>query len=48
MVTDGLIPFLCHKYGDKIYQCFDPEAVVDKEEWFWDEGKNTIINRLSK
>ena len=48
MIADGLIPYLHHHYGDMIYSFFDPEAVVAKEEWFWDAVNNTIVNPLSK
>ena len=29
-------------------QFFDPDAVVEKDEWRWDDEKGTIINPLSK
>ena len=48
MIVDGLIPFLEFKYGKEIYEFFDPEAVVEKEDWYWDDNKRTIINPLSK
>ena len=48
MIADGLIPFLAFKYGDEVYEFFDPDAVVEKEDWFWDEDKKTIVNPLSK
>ena len=48
MIADGLIPYLTAKYGSKVHQFFDPEAVVDKEDWFWDEDKKMIVNPLTK
>ena len=48
MIADGLIPYLEYHHGDMIYEFFDPEAVVEKEDWYWDEEKNTIVNPLSK
>ena len=48
MIADGLIPYLEHHHGNSVYEFFDPEAVVEKEEWYWDEDKQTIVNPLSK
>ena len=47
MIADGLIPFLQYHYGDEVYAFFDPEAVVEKDDWYWDDTKKTIINPLS-
>lgn len=46
MIANGLIPYLAHKYGEEAFQFFDPEAVVAKSEWKWDEENSTIINPL--
>ena len=48
MIADGLIPYLDYKYGDKVREFFDPEAVLEKEDWYWDEEQKTIVNPLSK
>lgn len=48
MIADGIIPYLEHLYGETVFEFFDPEAIVEKEEWFWDEEKNCIVNPLSK
>ena len=47
MIIDGLIPYLHFHHGASVYQFFDPEAVIDKEEWRWDDDKGTIVNPLS-
>ena len=47
MIADGLIPFLQYHYGDEVYEFFDPEAVVEKDDWYWDDAKKTIVNPLS-
>ena len=48
MIADGLIPYLQKVHGEEINQFFDPEAVVEKELWEWDEKKGVIINPLSR
>ena len=48
MIIDGLLPYLQFHHGERVNQFFDPEVVVEKEEWRWDDEKNTIINPLSK
>jgi len=48
MVADGIIPYLLHYYPPEILQFFDPEAVIEKEDWYWDPDKNVIVNPLSK
>ena len=48
MVADRIIPYLLHHYHPEILQFFDPEAVIEKEDWYWDPDKNVIVNPLSK
>ena len=48
MIIDGLLPYLQFHHGDRVNQFFDPEVVVEKEDWRWDDEKNMIINPLSK
>ena len=48
MIVDGLIPYLTHKHGDVVHQFFDPEAVIDKADWEWDDTNGIIINPLSR
>ena len=48
MIINGLIPYLKHKYGEEVNVFFDPEAVIEKENWQWDEEKGILINPLSK
>jgi len=48
MVADGIIPYLLHYYPPDIIPFFDPEAVIEKEDWFWDPVKKVIVNPLSK
>ena len=44
MIADGFILFLAFKYGDEVYDFFDPDAVVEKRNCFWEEDKKTIID----
>ena len=48
MIADGLIPYLRHYHGDKINLFFDPEAVLEKENWRWMEESGTMITPLSE
>ena len=48
MITDGLIPYLQNKHGESVNLFFDPEAVIEKEKWEWNEEHRTVINPLSK
>ena len=48
MIAEGIMPYLRHFYGNKVDQFFDPEAVVSKNEWHWNEKTKCIINPLSK
>ena len=48
MIINGLIPYLKHKYGEEVNVFFDPEAVIEKDNWQWDEEKGILINPLSK
>ena len=48
MIADGLIPYLEFKYGDQVREFFDPDAVLEKEDWIWDDVRKTIVNPLSK
>ena len=48
MIADGLIPYLQAHHGDVVLEFFDPEAVVMKEDWYWDADTKTIVNPLSK
>ena len=48
MIIDGLIPYLQYEHGDAVNLFFDPEAVLEKEKWEWNDEKGTIINPLSK
>jgi len=34
MIADGLITFLQYHYGEEVYEFFDPDAVVEKEDWY--------------
>ena len=48
MIVDGLIPYLRHHHGDKVNLFFDPQAVIEKENWKWDEETYTLISPLSE
>jgi hypothetical protein len=48
MIVDGLIPYLQYHHGEKIHSFFDPEAVIDKEKWTWNEETGTMITPLSE
>ena len=48
MLTDVIILFLRHHYGDSVLPFFDPEAVKDKEDWTWDPYIMVIVNLFSK
>ena len=32
----------------KVHEYLNPEAIVEEEDWYWDEEKKTIVNPLSK
>ena len=46
-IADGIIPYILHHYGPDTSSFFDPEALLDKEEWTWDPDSKSIINPLS-
>ena len=48
MIAEGIMPYLRHFHGNNVDQFFDPEAVISKNEWYWDEKEKCIINPLSK
>ena len=48
MIVDGLIPYLRHHHGDKVNLFLDPQAVIEKENWKWDEETYTLISPLSE
>ena len=48
MIVDGLIPYLQYQYDNTINLFFDPEAVVEKEQWQWDNEKGIMITPLSE
>ena len=48
MIVDGLIPYLQYQYDDTINLFFDPEAVIEKEQWQWDNEKGIMITPLSE
>ena len=48
MIIDGIIPYLQHEYGEQVNLFFDPEAVIEKEKWEWNEKKGILITPLSK
>ena len=48
MIADGIISFLVNGYSDSFLQFFDPEAVIEKEEWTCNAKKGTIMNTLSR
>jgi len=47
MIADGFTPFLQYHYGEEVYEFFDPDAVVEKEDWYWDDERKNIFNPLS-
>ena len=47
MIADGIVPYILHHHGLEASSFFDPEALLDKEDWKWDEKTNSIINPLS-
>merc|ERR1740139_398460 len=48
MIIDGLIPYLCHVYGDEAMNFFVPDAVQSKSDWIWDDENKVIINPMRK
>lgn len=44
----GIILYLLHYNSFEVLDFFDPEAVIEKEDCFWDEDKLTLINLLFK
>ena len=48
MVADGIIPYLLYYYPIDVLKFFDPEAVIEKEDWYWYPEKKVIVNPLSK
>jgi len=48
MVVDDSIHYLLHYYPVEVLIFFDPEAVMEKEDWYWDPEKKVIVNPLSK
>ena len=47
MVADGIIPYILHHYGDEATSFFDPDALLEKEDWKWDPSTNSIVNPLT-
>ena len=47
MIADGIIPFIIHHHGAEASSFFDPDALLEKEDWKWDPATNSIINPLS-
>ena len=42
-----MIPYLQHHYREVVNLFFDPEVVIEKEKWKWDEEKGMLITPLS-
>ena len=47
-IVEGLIPYLQHHHGNKVNLFFDPQAVVEKERWKWNEETGTLTSPLSE
>lgn len=48
MIIDGIIPYFRSIYGDEVLDFFDPDTILTKSDWEWDEVNNLVINPLSK
>ena len=47
MIIDGILPYLQYHHGSRVNLFFDPEAVIEKEDWRWDDEKGVTITPLS-
>ena len=47
MISDGIIPYILYHYGVEARSFFDPDALIEKEEWSWDTETKSIVNPLS-
>ena len=47
MIADGIISYILHHYGVEARSFFDPDALIDKEDWNWDSETKSIVNPLS-
>lgn len=48
MIADGIIPYIIHHHGNKASSFFDPDALLDKQDWRWDTKTLSIVNPLTE
>jgi len=48
MIIDGIIPYLCSINRDEVLDFFDPDVILAKSDWEWDEVNKMLIKPLSK
>ena len=47
MIADGIIPYIIHHHGIEASSFFDPDALLEKQDWQWDAATMSIVNPLS-
>ena len=44
LIVQALIPYMLYHYGEAIKDFFDPNMLLDKDDWRWDEDTKTLDN----